>query len=129
VTGAGSWWVPTASTLAWAGDSWPSVRAVAVWAGAAEQGPGGPDTGGGGPGAHAEPGPQPAGGGAELSILVGAGGPAGVHPSQLGQPLAFQPVQQPPQPKDPLGPHRVGQAVQVLGGQLVDGRRQGGQPV
>jgi hypothetical protein len=55
--------------------------------------------------------------------VVGPGGPAGVHGGQLGQPVAFQAVQQPPQPKDPLGRDRISQAVQVLGGQLLDRRR------
>jgi hypothetical protein len=64
-----------------------------------------------------------------LEAVFGAGGPAGVHGGQLLEPLSFQAVQQPPQGQDPLGPDRVGQAVQLLGGQLVDGRCQGGQPV
>jgi hypothetical protein len=66
---------------------------------------------------------EPAGGRGGLDAVVGPGGPAGVHGGQLGQPVAFQAVQQPPQPKDPLGRDRISQAVQVLGGQLLDRRR------
>jgi hypothetical protein len=41
-----------------------------------------------------EAGPQPAGGGGGRGVLVGAGGPPGVHGGQFGQPVAFQPVQE-----------------------------------
>ena len=93
--------------------------------GATEQGPGRPDRAVGGPGAHPQPGPEPAGGRADLDPVLGPGGAAGIHGGQLGQPVAFQPVHQPPQPQDPFGPDRVRQAVQVLGGQPLDGRGQG----
>jgi hypothetical protein len=67
-----------------------------------------------------EPVAEPAGGRGRLNALVGAGGPAGVDAGQFVQPVAFQAVQQPPQPQDPFGPDAVGKAVQVLGGQLID---------
>jgi hypothetical protein len=38
--------------------------------------------------------------------------------------LAFQPIGQPPQLEDSLGPGRVGQPVQVLGGEGVEGGRE-----
>ena len=89
--------MPWANTLAWAGESSPAHRAWAVGGeGAAEQGPGGPDRAAGRPGAQAEPPPQPAGGRALLDAPLGPGGPPGVHVGQLGQPLAFQLVDQPP---------------------------------
>jgi hypothetical protein len=43
--------------------------------------------------------------------------------------VAFQAVQQPPQPQDLLGQGGIGQAIQVLAGHLLDGVGQGGQPV
>jgi hypothetical protein len=61
--------------------------------------------------------------------VFGAAGAAGIHPSQLGQPLSFEAVQQLSQLEDPLGPNRVGEPGQVLGAQPLDGRGQGCQPV
>jgi hypothetical protein len=60
--------------------------------------------------------------------VFGAGRPPGVDGGQLLEPVAFQAVQQPPQPKDPLGPDGVGEPVQVLGGQLLDRCREGREP-
>ena len=60
--------------------------------------------------------------------LFGGGGPAGVQVGEFVEPVAFQAVHQPPQDQHPLGPDRVRQPVQVLGGQVVDRRRQGRQP-
>ena len=79
--------------------------------GAAEQGPGGADTVVGGAGPQAQPGPKPAGGGAGLEVVFGPGRPAGVHPGQLSEPVAFQAVQQLSQLEHPFGPDRVGQPV------------------
>jgi hypothetical protein len=59
--------------------------------------------------------------------VVGAGGSAAVDGGQLGQPVAFQAVQQPPQLQDLVGQGDVGQAVQIQAGQPVDGRGQRGQ--
>ena len=42
---------------------------------------------------------------------------------------AFQAVQQVPQPKDPFGPDGIGQTVQLLGGEVIHGGCQRGQPV
>ena len=81
------------------------------------------------PGTQAQPGPQPGGGRAQLLVLLGPGGAAGVHGGEFSEPLAFQTVHQPPQDQDPLGPDRVSQPVQVLGGQPVHGHRQRRQPV
>jgi hypothetical protein len=122
--------VPEATTLAWAGDSSLAVGQglAGLSEGAAEQGPGGAHVAGGGAGTQAQAGPQPAGGGGGLEALVGAGGPAGVDGRGGVEPVAFQAVQQ-PQLEDLPGGDRVGQAVQVLAGQLLDGRGQGGQPV
>jgi hypothetical protein len=116
---AGRSWVPEATTLAWAGDSSLAVGQglAGLDQGTAAQGPGGPHAAGGGPGTQPRRRARSQlvrGGG--LEALVGAGGPGGVHRGQLGQPVAFQAVQQPPQPKDPLGGDRVSQAGQVLGG-------------
>ena len=44
------------------------------------------------------------------------------------EPVAFQAVHQPPQDQHPFGPDRIGQPVQVLGGQVVDRRGEGCQP-
>jgi hypothetical protein len=128
VTWAGRSWVPAASTPAWAAESWPAARAWAVavsgprnrartvrtlwWAAPAPM-----------PSRRRS---QPAVEGG-LEVVFGAGGPAGIHPGQLGQPLSFQPAQQPPPLEDPLGPNRIGEPGQVLGGQPLDGRGQGGQ--
>jgi hypothetical protein len=64
-----------------------------------------------------------------LGVPVGPGGPAGIDGGQLLEPVAFQAIQLPPQPKDLFGQGGVGQAVQVLGGQLVDGGGRGGRGV
>jgi len=97
--------------------------------GAAEQGPGGPHGTAGRGRAHAEPAAEPAGGGGGLDALVGAGGAAGVDPSEFGQPVAFQTVQQPPQDQHPLGPNRIRHASQILGDQLIDQRGQAHQTI
>ena len=76
-----------------------------------------------------EPVPEPPSGRACRLAGFGAGGPAAVDGRELLEPVAFQAVQQPPQHQDPLGGNRISQPVQVLGGQLVGGRGQGGQPV
>jgi hypothetical protein len=104
--------VPEATTLAWAGVMAPSVRAWPVWV----RGP-----------RHraravrtwlgAAPAPRRRrarsqlvrGGG--LEALVGAGSDTGVDGGEFVEPVAFQAVQQPPQPKDPLGPNGVGESV------------------
>jgi hypothetical protein len=70
---------------------------------------------------------QPAGGGLGGDSDLGAGGAAAVDPGQLAEPVAFQPLQQPPQDQDALGGLAVGEGVQVLGGQFVDHRGQGRQ--
>jgi hypothetical protein len=95
--------------------------------GAAEQGPGGADRLAGRAAAEAELVAQPACGGG-LGVVLGAGGAAAVHAREFPQPLAFQPVQQPPQHQHPRGRDRVGQGVQVLGGQLLDRGFQVAQP-
>jgi hypothetical protein len=97
--------------------------------GATEQGPGGADAAVGGAGAHPEAGPQPTGRGGRLEAVFGAGSAAGIDGREGLEPVAFQAVQQPPQRQHPLGRDRVSQAVEVLSGQLVDGRRQGGQGI
>jgi hypothetical protein len=97
--------------------------------GTPEQGPGGPHRAGGRPGPQAQPGPQPGRGRASLRGVLGAGGPAGIHPGEFLEPLAFQAVDQAAQPQHPRSPDRVGEAVQVLGGQRIDVGGQGGQPV
>ena len=38
---------------------------------------------------------------------LGAGGPTGIHVGQLRQPVALQPIDQPPQDQDPFRPDRV----------------------
>ena len=113
----------------WHGPATAPRRPGRCGPGAAEQGPGGPHPAVGHPCPYPQPLTEPAGGGAGLDPLLGPGGPAGVQVGQLGQPVAVQPVQQPPQLKDPLGPDRVRASVQVLGGQVLDRRGQGGQPV
>jgi hypothetical protein len=70
--------------------------------------------------AHAGAIAEPAGGGLGGGVLVGAGGAAAVHPGQLPQPVAFQPLEQRPKHQHPPGRLRVAQAVQILGGQLAD---------
>ena len=55
--------------------------------------------------------------------------PAGVQVGQLPQPLAVQPVHQPAQDQHPFGPDPIGQHAQVLCGQPIDSRGQGGQPL
>ena len=95
--------------------------------GATEQGPGGAHGVAGRSRAHPQAAPQPAGGGAGLDAVLGPGGTAGIDPGEFVEPVAFQAVQQPPQLQDPLGPDRVRQPVQVLGGQVVDRCGEGGQ--
>ena len=97
--------------------------------GTAEEGSGGADGAAGRPGAHAQPGPQPAGGRAGLYALFGAGNATGVDDRKFAEPVAFQAVQQPPQAKDPFGPGGVAQTGQVLGGQPLECRRQRRQPL
>ena len=97
--------------------------------GAAEAGPGGPDRRGRRPGAHPQPPPQPAGGGAFLGALFGPGGAAAVDGGQGTQPLALLPVDELPQGQAVVGQGAVSQAVQVHGGQPLDRRLEGGQPV
>jgi hypothetical protein len=97
--------------------------------GTAEQSSGGADLAGGRGGAHAQPVAEPAGGGGSLDAVFGAGRPAGIHRGEFLEPVAFQAVQQPPQRQHLFGGDGVGQAVQVLGGQLVNRRGQGGQRI
>ena len=67
---------------------------------------------------------EPGGGGLGRDALVGAGGAAAVDPGQFAEPVAVQPVDEPAQDQDPLGGLRVGEGVEVFGGELVD---RGGQ--
>jgi hypothetical protein len=97
--------------------------------GAAEQGPGGPHRRAGGAGAQVEPVAQPTRGRGSLDPVLGPSRSAGVHGRQLPEPVAFQAVQQPPQDQHPLGPDRIGQPGQVPGGEVVDRRLKGRQPV
>src|SRR4029453_3327845 len=100
--------VLAASTSAWAAESSPAHKAAPV----AGRGPrnraravrtavvGGPlairsggraqRAGGGGALAQRQAGPQPAGGGAELAVLVGAGLAAGIDGGEFVEPLAFE---------------------------------------
>ena len=123
-------WVPWVSTLAWVAEIVPSVRARAV----AARGP--PNR------ARAvrtelaaAPAPRRSRACSQAAVepscwsCSAPGGAAGVHGGEFSEPLAFQAVHQPPQDQDPLGPNRVGQPVQVLGGQPVHGHRQRRQPV
>ena len=104
---AGRSWVPWANTAGVGGRELPGAQRLGgLGEGAAEQGPGGPHRTAGRPGTQAQPAAQPPGGRALLDAPFGPGGPAGVHVGQLGQPLAFHPVPQPPQHLHPLGPHR-----------------------
>jgi hypothetical protein len=84
--------------------------------GAAVQGSGDADAVVGVGVAHAGPVPQPGGGGLDRGAVVGAGGAAAVHPGQVPQPDAFQPLDEPMEHQHPLGRFGVG----VFGGQLVD---------
>jgi hypothetical protein len=86
---------------------------------AAEQGAGGADQAGGGAGAQVEAVAQPARSRSELDALVGSGRPTGIDGGQFLEPLALQPVQQPPQRQDPLGPDPDSQPGQVSGGQAI----------
>jgi hypothetical protein len=88
--------------------------------GATKQGPGGAHEAGGGAGPHAQPAPEPGGGGAGLHAVFGAGGAAGVQVGEFGEPLAFQALHQPPQGQDPFGPAGVGQPANILGGQALE---------
>ena len=59
-------------------------------------------------------------------------GAAGAAASTAASSLSHWPSRQSrsrPQPKDPLGQHRVGQLVQILDGQLCNVRGQGGRPI
>jgi hypothetical protein len=78
-----------------------------AWEGAAVQGPGDSDPLVGVGVAHAGAVAEPGGGGLGRGALVGAGGAAAVHPGQLAQPLAFQPLDEPAQHQHPLGGLRV----------------------
>jgi len=84
------------------------------------QGPGGADRGGGGGGGHPEPGPQPGGGGAELAVLFGAGGAAGVDGGQALEPTGLESVDLGLQLQGLFGQGGVGQPVEVLGEEGVD---------
>src|SRR5215213_7917816 len=84
------------------------------------QGPGGADRSGGGGGGHLEPGPQPGGGGAELAVLFGAGGAAGVDGGQALEPTGLEPVDLGLQLQGLFGQGGVGQPVEVLGEEGVD---------
>jgi hypothetical protein len=93
--------------------------------GRAGQGPavqrsGGADEAGGSTGAHAKAVAEPGGGGASLDAVFGAGGPAGVHGGEFGEPLALQPVHQAPQLQDAFGPGGVSQPVEGLVGQSLE---------
>jgi hypothetical protein len=61
--------------------------------------------------------------------LLGPGGAAGVDLGEFLEPLAFQPVDQPPQLEELLGQGGVGEAGQVLGVELVHVGGQGRQRV
>jgi hypothetical protein len=78
-----------------------------------------PAAGGGGV-AEAQPVAQPTGRGGGRHAWVGPGGAAAVDGGQVAQPVAFQAVQQPPEPPRALGQGGVGEAVAVLGGEGVD---------
>jgi hypothetical protein len=95
--------------------------------GAAEHCPGGPHTAVGDPGTQVEPIPQPTGRGGSLNTILGPSSAAGVQVGQVLQPVAFQPIDQPPQLQDPLGPDGVGQAVALPAAVLVHGGGQLGQ--
>jgi hypothetical protein len=75
-----------------------------------------------------EPVAQPGRGRADLLALFGAGGAAAGDGGQLLEPVAFEAVEQLSQLQDLGGQGGISQAVQVLGGQAVHGRPQGGQP-
>jgi hypothetical protein len=64
---------------------------------------------------HAEPIPQPAGRGGGLDALVGPGGTTGVQVGQVLEPVAFELIDQPPQPMDAFGSGGVDQAVALAG--------------
>jgi hypothetical protein len=66
--------------------------------------------------AHAGAITEPGGGGLGGRLVLGAGGAAAVHPGQLPQPLAFQPLDEPAEDQDSPGRFRVGQPGWVLGG-------------
>ena len=121
-------WVPWASTWAWAGEMSPAVRAWAVAARGPRNSARAVRTQLLAALAPSRSRAQPAGGGGGLDALLGPGGPRPSTAGQPLQPLAFQPVHQPPQLQDPLGQGGVGQPVQVLGGQPVDRCRQRRQP-
>jgi hypothetical protein len=81
---------------------------------------GGGDQAGGGAGSHGQPGPEPAAVAAARRARVGAGGPAGVQVGEVGVPLAFPALHQPPQDRDRFGPAAVGQPTNRVGGQLLE---------
>jgi hypothetical protein len=93
-----------------------------------EQRPSRPHGAGGRASSHPQPAPQPGGRGANLDALFSPGSTPGVQVGQVLEPVALQPIQQPPQLQDLLGPDRVSQPAAVLGVQAVHGRGQGGQP-
>jgi hypothetical protein len=92
------------------------------------QGPGDPDPLAGVGVAHPRPIPEPGGGGLDGYVLLSAGGAAAVHPGQVPQPNAFQPLDEPAQHQHPLGRFRVGEPGRVLGGQLIHRCRKQPEP-
>jgi hypothetical protein len=95
----------------------------------AEQGPGGAHPAAGPPGTQAQPAPQPGSGRALLDPLLGPGRPPGVDRGQFLEPVAFQPVQQPPQHQHPLGQDPIREPCQLLAGQCIHRGRQHRQPI
>jgi len=87
--------------------------------GAAEQRPGRPHRRRRRAGRHPQPGPEPAGGGAELNAGFGPGGPAGIHGGQVLEPDPVQAGGQGPELEGLVGHGGVGEPVQVLGVEAV----------
>ena len=118
-----------ARTVAWGGRQLPGSQGLGgAGQGTAVQRPGGPHTASGGTGTHPEPPSQPPSSRTGHHPLFGAGGTAGIHRGQPGEPVAVHAVGQLPQPQRPLDQSGVGQAVAVLGGQALELGRQGRQP-